>query len=62
MVLNFLWQQIFGVLMLIYGLFLDKHITLLSGQFISYAIGLFGTAALGGMAAYLIFKISPYKD
>jgi hypothetical protein len=72
-ILNFLWQQIFGALFLVYGFFFDRYISLLanrlisitigiSPQFISYAAGFLVSFIVSGLIAYYFFRLSPYID
>lgn len=72
LVVNLVWRQLYGILLIVYGLFLDGYITLLSEkslsnyleispQFISFAVGCLGTFALSGLIAYGVYKISPYN-
>ena len=73
LVVNLLWRQLFGILLLIYGVLLDSRVTLLSGrflspaieispEFISLAVGYVGTCALTGMMAYGLYASRPYFD
>ena len=73
LVVNLLWRQLFGIFLLIYGLFLDKYVSFLSErvissaidispQFISLAVGYIGTCVISGMVANGLYIISPCND
>jgi hypothetical protein len=73
LVVNLLWRQLYGILLMMYGLFLDSYVILLSErwvslaiemspQFVSFVAGYIGTFALSGMMAYGLYLISPYND
>jgi hypothetical protein len=73
LVVNLMWRQLFGILLLIYGVLLDGRVSLLSErfispaiqispQFVSLAVGYVGACALSGMVAYGLYASSPYID
>lgn len=73
LVVNLLWRQLFGILLLMYGVLLDSRVSLLSErfispaieispQFISLAIGYVGACALSGMIAHGLYAKRPYID